>query len=71
MSSLLFISLFYFWLSGLKDNSNIGEFSYISSIEMQKIPSVDPNMINRKNSHSMLTKEQLNTIQQRLDTLVQ
>lgn len=28
-------------------------------------------MINRKNSHSMLTKEQLNTIQQRLDTLVQ
>ncbi|HEK0328665.1 TPA: type VI secretion system ImpA family N-terminal domain-containing protein [Proteus mirabilis] len=71
VSSLLFISLFYFWLSGLKDNSNIGEFSYISSIEMQKIPSVDPNMINRKNSHSMLTKEQLNTIQQRLDTLVQ
>ncbi len=38
---------------------------------MQKIPSIDPNMINRKNSHSMLTKEQLNTIQQRLDTLVQ
>lgn len=71
VSSLLFISLFYFWLSGLKDNSNIGEFSYISSIEMQKIPSVDPNMINRKNSHSMLTKEQLNTIQKRLDTLVQ
>ncbi|MDC9768697.1 VasL domain-containing protein [Proteus mirabilis] len=71
VSSLLFISLFYFWLSGLKDNSNIGEFSYISSIEMQKIPSIDPNMINRKNSHSMLTKEQLNTIQKRLDTLVQ
>ncbi|MBS3828984.1 VasL domain-containing protein [Proteus mirabilis] len=71
VSSLLFISLFYFWLSGLKDNSNIGEFSYISSIEMQKIPSIDPNIINRKNSHSMLTKKQLNTIQQRLDTLVQ
>ncbi|HFK8544578.1 TPA: VasL domain-containing protein [Proteus mirabilis] len=71
VSSLLFISLFYFWLSGLKDNSNIGEFSYISSMEMQKIPNIDPNMINRKNSHSMLTKEQLNIIQQRLDTLVQ